>query len=214
MAGLHFFTPDTDHILAFLKAEFSHSPTGDSEIQARAALFGSIIQRNLNTTDPDALSAARGAASQLVGEDIADGKALVVVRSGIVSLYRPSHIRADNLDNQTVAYSLKTGCPVLGAAMQGEENFTLVATDGEEETSGYYWFEMDDCQPADAGEVCELLGRPDWEAGLEKAFDCDDAESLLSAFTDTTGLAVTAGQCRNSGLALLESWPGADLYKG
>lgn len=213
MAGLHFFTDDTARVLSVLEAEFSRVPGGDNETQARAALFGAIIQKNLNTTDQSAISTTRGAASQLVGEDTADGKALIVVREGIVSLYRPTHIRADNLDSQTAAYCRKAGCPVLGAAMQGEENFTVIATDGEEESSGYYWFELDDCQPADAEEICAILDRPDWEDGLDEAFDSDDAESLLAGFTAVTGLPITAAECRAAALTVTAEWLGATVCR-
>lgn len=209
MAGLHFFSSEPEAILALLREEFSQAPGSDSEIKARAALFGAIIQKNLNAADPAAVLATRGAASQLVGEESADGRAAILVREGVVSLYRPSHIRADNLDSQAAAYSRRLGCPVLGAALQGGENFTVIATDGREESSGYYWFELDDCQPADAEEICALIGRPAWEEALDEALDSDDAESLLAGFEKATGLTL----CAPEGLSPAESWPGAVVYR-
>lgn len=214
MAGLHFFTDDTERVLHLLEEEFSNTPGSDSETKARAALFGAIIQKNLNTTDQSAVSTTRGAASQLVGsDDTADGKALIIQRDGIVSLYRPTHIRADNLDSQAAAYCRKLGCPVLGAAMQGEENFTVIATDGEEESSGYYWFEVDDCQPADAEEICAILDRPEWENTLDGALDSDDIDSLLAGFTAVTGLPVTAGACSTAELTPTAEWLGARVFR-
>ena len=217
MAGLHFRTNDPQSLLDKLQKDFSSAPAMDAESKKQMDLLSTLVQKNLAALDdPDERSRQQSLLRQLTGGVPTEtGRAVIVLRPGFVSLYKRDHIRMDNLDRQTMEYSSRFGLPVLGAALQGSENFALYAAHKGEMTGGYYWFEEDDCQPADACELCQLLEQPQWADGLEAALDLDTCCELVEQYQAVTGLPLFLDEesCAALALSPVCCWPGASVWK-
>lgn len=223
-ASIHFRTEHPDRILSVLKKEFGKKKDSSKYDLAMLQLLNAFAQKNIETISDENEKVEKKAdlvnflenARANMGEG---DNAVIVIRKNFISLYWYDHIRVDNLDELLYQYAHKSNTPVLGVALYDDSNFVIHAVyrNGQaeaKECKGFYWFDEDDIQPAEAADLCHILNADFLLTALEETLSCIAGETMAESFEQKTGLTILMDtqMCNAAGMKEFQKWKRATVF--